>query len=579
MKRIRVGTLLLPYWKLILLSTLISLLAVGAQLLNPLIMKQMIDVALPRKEQFLIMLSVGGLVILPIVSTCLDALSKTIHNKIGGEITDKLTHQMYEHLMRLSTRTLNEYHSGNIAIRMEHVGEVGDYFVKWNLLPMPTDVFTLVGIVIIMLQMDWVLSLVTFLMIPIVVGSSSYMGQKIERNFDIIVDLIQKNQAYIVQLVGGMKTVQMMTREQEERSEQRERVEKYRRIRNKTFLIQKWRYELLSSLEKALGLAILFSVSIWFILKGQMTIGTLLAFTIYFPRFLDTAKSLRSDYMQFRELKPKLKEIEEVLNLPVEIETSAQAVPLKQAKGEIEFRNVSFSYGPKSGNIRHVSFHIRPGEFVGIVGPTGAGKSTLLDLLLRFYDPNEGQILLDGKDLREYDLHDLRNRIGLVTQDVFLWDKTIKENLLYAKPDATIDELVWACHIAQVTPFLERLPEGWDTVIGERGVKLSGGEKQRLGIARILLRQPEILLMDEPTSALDAKTEAQLQSELEPIFKDRTVIVVAHRLATIRNADRIIVIKDGTIAEMGTHEELMENRLVYHQLHTEQFQGALSANG
>jgi ABC-type multidrug transport system fused ATPase/permease subunit len=319
------------------------------------------------------------------------------------------------------------------------VEDLGDGFVKWNLLPLPTQIFNFVGIVIIMLQLDLSLALVSFLMIPVVVVTSSYLGRKIEANFEIIIALSRKIQGYAVQLYGGMKTVQMLTREEEERVVQKEKIGRYRRIRNDTFLIQKWRYELLSSLEKALGLAILFSISIWLILKGQMTVGTLLAFTVYFPNFLGTIKLLRSAYMQYREVTPKMKEIEEVLNLPVEIEPSPGALPLKQTSGEIEFRGVSFSYGPDRGSFRHVSFYIKPGEFIGVVGPTGAGKSTILDLLLRFYDPDQGQILLDCRDIKEYDLYDFRNRIGLVTQDVFLWDKTIKENLLYAKPEATLE--------------------------------------------------------------------------------------------------------------------------------------------
>lgn len=354
----RLRTLLLPYWKSILLATVISLLAVGANLLNPLIMKQMIDVALPNRNVSLLVFSVGGLVLLPIVSTMLESMSKVIHNKIGGEITDQLNHRMLRHLLCLSPRTLNEFHSGDIANRMNRIEDIGDGFVKWNLLPMPTALFSLMGIAIIMLQLDAVLALVSFAMIPIVVVTASYLRRKIEDNFTVIIELNRQMQSYVVQLYGGMKTVQMLTREAEERAVQKEKIGQYRRIRNETFLIQKWRYELLSSL------------------------------------------------------------------------------------------------------------------------------------------------------------------------------------------------------------------------IGERGVKLSGGEKQRLGIARILLRQPQILLMDEPTSALDAKTEGQLLTALESIFQDKTVIVVAHRLATIRHADQIIVVNDGTVAEIGTHEELMENRSVYYQLYTEQFQGS-----
>lgn len=567
---IQIKSLLSPYWKWILISMLTSLVAVSATLFNPLIMKQMIDIALPKKDFTLLSLSVIGLVLLPIFSTIFQSFTKMIHNRIGGEITDQLNQMMYSRLLHLSPRVLNVFRVGDIAVRLDRVEEIGDFYIKWNLLPAFAEILSTIGLIVIMVRLDWKLALISFLLLPIIIIVASHLGKKVEDNYKIISKLRRKIQGHAVQLLGGIKTVQMMTREEQERAYQQENLKQFRHIRNATFMIQTWRYELLTSLETALGLAIIFSISIWFILKGQMTVGTLLAFSVYFPNFLGNAKGLRSLYMEYKEIKPKIEEVEEVLNLPIEIQDSSQSQSISQVRGEIAFQHVSFSYGEKRGKIKDISFQVKPGEFIGIVGPTGAGKSTILDLLLRFYDPDEGEICLDGKNIKEYKIFDLRNQIGMVSQEVFLWDKSIKENLLYAKTDATPEEIQKACEIAQMTEFLDRLPLGLETIIGERGVKLSGGEKQRLGIARIILRQSQILLMDEPTSALDAKTEALLQNELEHIFKDRTTIVVAHRLATIRNADRILVVSDGKVAEMGAHQELMMKKGVYYHLFMEQ---------
>jgi len=249
----------------------------------------------------------------------------------------------------------------------------------------------------------------------------------------------------------------------------------------------------------------------------------------------------------------------------------------KKVNGKIDFQHVFFTYPDQRGGIQDVSFSIQPGEFVGIVGSTGGGKTTILDLLARFYQPHHGNIFLDGINIQDYPLQKLRSVIGVVMQDVFLWNRSIKENLLYAKPNTTMEEIKQVWQKAQILPFIQHLPHQWDNIIGERGVKLSGGEKQRLAIAQVLLRNPQVLLLDEPTSALDAVTESLLQDNLEQCFRGKTMMVVAHRLATIRNADRIIVIEEGKVIEMGTHAELIEKKGRYYQLYSEQFQADMDS--
>ena len=261
-----------------------------------------------------------------------------------------------------------------------------------------------------------------------------------------------------------------------------------------------------------------------------------------------------------------LKQLEDLLNIEEEITDPPNPVVLPRIRGEIEFRNFSFEYEEDRGQLKNLSFRIHPGEFIGIVGPSGGGKSTILDLILRFYDPHQGEVLVDGINVKKYSLQNLRSLIGLVTQDVFLWNQTIRENLLYA----TEEEVIEACKRAQIHDFIKDLPNGYDTVVGERGVRLSGGERQRLAIARVFLHKPDVLLLDEPTSALDAKTEARLQKELERMYRGKTMIVVAHRLVTVQNADRIFVVDKGRIIEEGTHSELLDRKGMYYDLQQKQ---------
>jgi len=563
--------LLLPYAKWIIFSVVVSLGGVGTSLLSPLIMKWMLDVAIPEQNAKMLFFCIAGLVLLPIFSTVLGFVEISIHNRIGGEVTDRLWRELFAKVIRLSPRTLNDFNTGNITSRIDRTFVIGDIYLKLEILPAFAEGMMFIGLLIMMFYLHWQLALFSIAMLPITIAVTHRLGKKLKQAYKKESQLHQELSSYSVQLIGGMKTVQMMTREKKERQVQEDWLHQFRQLRNRTFQTQMWQYNLLGTLEQALGLGLLFSFGIWAILKGKMTVGTLLAYTVYFPKLFSSVKRLRDAYIGWKEAEPKLEQNQEILQLPIEVQEQPDAISLTNTTGRIEFQNISFCYKEDRGQLKNISFDVKPGEMIGIVGPSGAGKSTILDLLLRFYDPDEGKILLDGRDLKEYKLHDLRNCIGLVTQEVFLWDKTIKENLLYAKPDATLDEIRKVCEIAQMTDFIEQMPQGLDTLIGERGVKISGGEKQRLGIARILLRQPQILLMDEPTSALDAKTEALLHRELEKIFAGKTVMVVAHRLATIRNADRIIVVKDGTIAEIGTHDELMQNQSVYYQLYTEQF--------
>jgi ATP-binding cassette, subfamily B, bacterial len=265
----------------------------------------------------------------------------------------------------------------------------------------------------------------------------------------------------------------------------------------------------------------------------------------------------------------------EYFDMPLEIKNKADAVTPDKMNGNVEFEHVNFSYNEGQPKLKNICFSISAGSSVAIVGPSGSGKSTLINLIPRLYDVTGGRIMIDGRDIRDLDLKFLRKSIGVVTQDTYLFNGTIKENLLYAKADATVEDLVKACREANIHDFIAGLPDGYDTLVGNRGVKLSGGEKQRVSIARVILKNPELIILDEATSSLDSISECFIQDAIKPLLKGRTSIIIAHRLSTIMAADEIMVLKCGEIVERGTHEELLSRDGVYHELYETQFRHAL----
>jgi ABC-type multidrug transport system fused ATPase/permease subunit len=311
------------------------------------------------------------------------------------------------------------------------------------------------------------------------------------------------------------------------------------------------------------------------VVRGQLTLGTLVAFLAYIASFYEPIDRLTEVDNIFQEAIAAGERIFELLDEITEVKDAPDAMDLSAIRGEMVFDQVTFRYGTGDGVLHAINFRMAPGEMVALVGPSGAGKTSIANLICRFYDPIQGQVTVDGHNLRDIKLASLRRQVAVVLQDSFLFNNTVSQNLLYGNPDATADELIAAARTANAYDFITKLPEGFDTELGERGVKLSGGQKQRLALARAILADPKILILDEATSSVDAEAEYLIQQALERVLKGRTALVIAHRLSTIRNADKILVLDSGRIVETGNHAELMQRGGLYRRLYQRQMELAV----
>jgi ABC-type multidrug transport system fused ATPase/permease subunit len=557
--------------QMMILSMTVMLITTGLSVVTPWLMQYLVDKALPKKDVNLLVLCVAGIAVIPIITMLITALENVYKSDVQTRITVKLRFQLLEKLLKLSPTTLSKYQQGDITGRLVRTCDDISAFVT-KLLNGFNNVITFVFIGIVMVTMNWKLSGIVLFFAPLMVYFYYRRIRFWRTTYKDISQAQKEYDVFITEVVPGLKTIQTFGQEQHEIAIGQELNRKYRNLQNQLQKQRSFQGRLFWELQDSLSTSLVYAAGIYFIFHQQMTIGQLLAFTVYVPRFYGAINSLFVLYMDRDQLKPEIERYEEMMDFPDENVDEFDAISMNEVKGQIEFEHVSFGYSDEREILQDVSFAIKPGEFIGIVGATGGGKSTIIDLLLRFGKPRTGQILLDGQPLNAYQLKDYRKQIGLVPQDIFLWNRTIRDNLLYVNPAATEEELRKAADQAQMKQLIENLPEGWNTLIGDRGVRLSGGEKQRLAIARTLLRKPSILLLDEPTSALDAKTEFLLQACLEEVYQEKTIIVVAHRLATIRNADRILVVNQGRIEESGSHEELMEKKGYYYELAKQQYQ-------
>ncbi|MET1249668.1 ABC transporter ATP-binding protein [Sporolactobacillus sp. STCC-11] len=559
-----------PYKKLFILDFSCAVLLALLELVFPMAVNQVIDRLLPGKDWSIIMLASAGLLLFYIINTLMHYVVTYWGHMLGINIETDIRQELFEHIERQSFHFFDNNKTGHMLSRLTtdlfDIGETAHHG--------PEELFiaimSLLGAFFLMLTINWKLACITFVLVPILGSFIIMFNIKMTRASDQIYQDIAVFNANVENAVGGIRVVQAFSNEDYEKKRFRENNKLYRKAKLFSYKIMATSVTTNYFFMRLITLFTLISGA-WFVIHGELSSGQFVAFLLLSNIFVQPIQNFNAVI----ELYPKgiagFKRFLQLKSLAPEIVNSEQAITVASIEGRINYTNVSFGYEGKKQVLNHINLHIHSGETVAFVGPTGAGKTTLCSLLPRFYDVTEGSITIDGIDIRDFKLSSLRSHIGLVQQDVFLFSGTLRENVAYGKLDATDEEIWHVIRLARLEKTVLNMPDGLDTVVGERGVKLSGGQKQRLSIARMFLKDPSIVILDEATSALDTETEAAIQQSLEQLAKGRTTLIIAHRLATIKNADRIIVVTEHGITEQGTHEQLLKRDGVYSRLYESQF--------
>lgn len=564
-----------PYFWLIVLTVIIGILKFGIPLLIPLLIMHVIDniilaEGLAQDERLSMLMNIMlifGLIFIvlrPPVEYYRQYLAQWASNKILYDIREKL----YKHLQELSPKYYSENKVGEIISRVINDVEQTKDFIMTGLMNIWLDLVTVLIALVIMYNLNAELTLVSMAVFPFYIFGIYYFFGRLRRLMRERSQALAEVQGFLHERITGINVIKSFAVEKHE--------EKRFALKNNNFLAKavnhaRWNAKSFAVVNTItdVGPLLVIGYGAYQVLGGSLTVGALAAFVAYLERLYGPLRRLVSSSTTLTQSIASMDRVFHLFDEKYDVTNREHAKSLDDSRGEIEFQDVGFGYDGESSNIlKHINFRIVPGETIAFVGMSGGGKSTLVSLIPRFYDVTDGKIKIDGQDIRDYTIESLRNNIGIVMQDNILFSDSVKENIMLALPGATDEEVIEAAKAANAHDFIMNLPEGYDTEVGERGVKLSGGQKQRIAIARVFLKNPPILILDEATSALDLESESIIQETLLKLSADRTTIVVAHRLSTITHADKIYVMKDGMVAEAGTHQELLSNRSVYYDLYS-----------
>ncbi|HME31361.1 MAG TPA: ABC transporter ATP-binding protein [Terriglobales bacterium] len=523
-------------------------------------------------------LQVAGLAALAfVVIAVLGAIATYIDNyyteSVGQWVANDLRMRTYHHLQRLSLGYYDSHLTGNLLSTMTTDIQTIQGFASSSTLNILVDLFTIIAMLGLMFWLNWDFTMIAVAVTPFLLFFVSRFKKAVKK----ATHQVRKEQSEIVAVVQqGLESMRVVKAFGRQDMEQ-EQLKKVSQATVSAALAAR-RVKALLSPVVTVTVAVCTAIVLWrgaaLILAGAMTVGALTVYLSYLSKFFKPVKDLATTTNAIAQAAVGVDRIRAILDTDTIIPEKADAIEARFIKGDIVFDHVAFGYSVDAKVLGDVSFHIKPGQLVGIVGPTGSGKSTVVSLIPRFYDPSAGTVMIDGRDVRDYKLRSLREQVGYVLQDTVLFRGTILENIAFGRPGATREEIVEAARTANADEFISRMPKGYDTMVGERGLTLSGGQRQRIGIARVMVRNSPILLLDEPTAALDSESEKLVIDALERLMKGRTVITIAHRLSTIRDAAQIIVIAGGVVAESGTHDELMALGKIYAELHRTQFEDA-----
>ena len=559
-----------PYTKTILTAIFCIVVAAGSNLYVPWIIKDMIDKVLAEKDMEMLNYISIGIVVVFLIRGIFYFGQSYLVSYVGQRVVIDIRGQLYRKFQRLPLAYYDKHRTGEMMSYISNdVAALQNAMVD-KLIELITEISVFIGSLGMMFYLDWKLSLLTFAVVPMVGQAMNIFGKKLKKSGTMIQERMADMTAMLQESLSAVRVVKSFVREDHE-------IKRYDQENERNFEAAMLNIRLMSMLTPTVEFlaALAVTVIVWFggyeVVEGKITAGALVAFLTYAVNLANPVKRISRAFGTMQQALAAADRVFAVMDLPETIADKLDAKPLPKVTGRVKVDNVSFSYNDEAPAVKNISFDVKPGQMIAFVGPSGAGKSTIANLLPRFYDVTEGSITVEGMDVRDVTLSSLREQIGIVPQETMLFSGTVWENIRYGRLDATNEEIVEAAKAANADEFIRQLPNGYDTKLGERGVNISGGQRQRLAIARAILKDPQILILDEATSALDTESEKVVQAALDRLMVGRTSFVIAHRLSTILSADRILVLDHGEIVEDGTHEELLVKGGLYSNLYNIQF--------
>ncbi len=566
---LRLFTFAAPYKARLLVLGLVTVLVTAASLSEPLIIGYAIDEGLVAGSLAVIYAMVAVYVGVNVLTWVFSYVQTIGMGWVGQHMILDIRNALFGHLQSLSLQFYSEQKAGWIISRLTNDIENFNNLLNDGVQNLVKNGLTLIGVFIAIFFVDWRLALATVSILPVMVVGTALFRMESWKAYRAAREAVAEVAAHLQENVSGLRVVQAFTGERRSSSRFDERNRAYRRANARATLLSAVYFpgvELLGSV----GLAVVLLYGGFRVVAGEMSVGELVAFVGLLNMFFQPIQQLSQLYSDLQSTLASLEKVFAVLDTESDRADSRDAKDLRDLRGDVEFDRVSFAYN-EDAVLQDVSFRIRPGETLAIVGETGAGKSTIVKLLSRFHDPTEGEVRIDGQDLRAVRGSSLRRHMGVVLQDTFLFTGAIKDNIRYGRPDAADEEIIAAAETVGADDFIRRFPEGYETQVRERGGRLSAGERQLVAFARALLADPKLLVLDEATSSVDLATEARIEAALDRLLAGRTSIVIAHRLSTVRRADRILVMGEGRVIEEGTHEELLARPSAYRRLYESQF--------